>query len=112
MKLLAPIIALAGLASARFSGDLYIGVGAHGNHDGECVFAVVYPTDSVLYGLRDCSMVSCYASAGSEIANSHFVCQSDKGQVDIMTQPHDTLEYCRDGGCSCMATKRQENDYG
>lgn len=95
---------LISVAAARFSGtlDIYI------KPDGSCNGFDVHPADTAFPRLSCAYHYGCTAN-GNEIASFSTPCRTNGLQDDatIAVRPHDQLQFCRAGFCTCMSTQYQ-----
>ncbi|KAJ6790105.1 hypothetical protein PWT90_02109 [Aphanocladium album] len=96
---------IASVATARFAGDLTIRM----NPDGSCYSFDLKPHDTVFPSLVCPSHFSCHANGPNEIADFSTRCRTNGRSDDstISVKPHDQLQFCRSGFCSCMNTNYQ-----
>lgn len=94
--------ALASTAAARFSGQFTAAM----YKTGGCWHASVHATDDQIPGFRCNNHEDYCKDKGNEIVRSQISCTSDHdGGSTIKTKPHDLLQFCRKGFCSCMNTR-------
>ncbi|KAJ3474992.1 hypothetical protein NLG97_g9619 [Lecanicillium saksenae] len=95
---------LASVATARFAGDLTIRM----NPDGSCYSFVLKPHDTAFPNLICPSHFSCHAN-GNQIADFSTECRTNGHDNDssIAVRPHDELQFCRSGFCTCMGVNYQ-----
>lgn len=73
-------------------------------------------TTSRASAARPTSPGSARPTARTRLRARTGLCGSEKGRTDVSIYPHDTLKFCRDGFCTCMAIRyaysEAVGDYG